>query len=88
MDEAAVPDGPSGGTEAGNAVDVVLRLGSIMLSAGSPTDDVERAMRTAAASVGLERATAARLVRHDLALLLPGPGPGSRSPPCSSSPSG
>ena len=30
------------------AVDLVVRLGAIMLSAGSPTDDVERSMQVAA----------------------------------------
>jgi uncharacterized membrane protein YjjP (DUF1212 family) len=40
-------------------VDVVLELGAIMLGAGSPTDDVERAMRAAAASLGMARTTAA-----------------------------
>ena len=56
----STPDG-SGDTEADEilAVDVVLKLGALLLSAGSPTDDVERSMRVAAASVGLERATAA-----------------------------
>ena len=41
------------------AVEVVLRLGALMLAAGSPTDDVERAMRTAASALGVVRATAA-----------------------------
>ncbi len=48
-------------TDAGDgvrAVQVVLKLGAIMLGAGSPTDDVERAMRSAAASLGLPRTTA------------------------------
>ena len=39
-------------------VEIVLRLGAVMLAAGSPTDDVQRAMQTAAAAVGLTRATA------------------------------
>src|SRR5262245_10113475 len=41
------------------AVDLVVRLGAIMLSAGSPTDDVERSMRVAARALGLEPVTAA-----------------------------
>ncbi len=56
------PGSPSGTFESRSdeitAVEVVLRLGAVMLSAGSPTDDVQRAMRTAASAVGLERATA------------------------------
>ena len=40
------------------AVQVVLKLGAVMLGAGSPTDDVERAMRSAAESLGLPRTTA------------------------------
>jgi uncharacterized membrane protein YjjP (DUF1212 family) len=40
------------------AVDLVVRLGSIMLSAGSPTDDVERSMGVAARALGLDRVTA------------------------------
>ncbi len=40
------------------AVEVVLKLGAIMVGAGSPTDDVERAMRSAAESLGLPRTTA------------------------------
>jgi uncharacterized membrane protein YjjP (DUF1212 family) len=40
-------------------VDLVVRLGAIMLSAGSPTDDVERSMGVAARALGLERVTAA-----------------------------
>ena len=44
--------------EASLAVNVVLRLGAVMLAAGSSTDDVERAMRIAADSLGLGRATA------------------------------
>jgi uncharacterized membrane protein YjjP (DUF1212 family)/uncharacterized membrane protein YjjB (DUF3815 family) len=45
--------------DAVRAVEVILKLGAVMLAAGSPTDDVERAMRAAAASLGLERTTAA-----------------------------
>ncbi|HEX6474815.1 MAG TPA: threonine/serine exporter family protein, partial [Candidatus Limnocylindria bacterium] len=41
------------------AVDLVVRLGAIMLSAGSPTDDVERSMQVAARALGLERVTSA-----------------------------
>ncbi len=41
------------------AVDLVVRLGAIMLSAGSPTDDVERSMGVAARALGLGRVTAA-----------------------------
>lgn len=40
------------------AVQVVLKLGAVMLGAGSPTDDVERSMRSAAAGLGLPRTTA------------------------------
>ena len=41
------------------SVDLVVRLGAIMLSAGSPTDDVERSMSVAARALGLDRVTAA-----------------------------
>ena len=41
------------------AVDLVVRLGAIMLSAGSPTDDVERSMSVAARALGLGQVTAA-----------------------------
>ena len=45
-------------TDGVRAVQVVLKLGAVMLGAGSPTDDVERSMRSAAASLGLPRTTA------------------------------
>ncbi len=41
------------------AIDLVVRLGAIMISAGSPTDDVERSMGVAARALGLGRVTAA-----------------------------
>ncbi len=71
----STPDG-SGETEADEilAVDVVLKLGALLLSAGSPTDDVERSMRVAAASVGLERATAAVTFGTITLSYFPGPG--------------
>ena len=49
-DQAGAPPTPP--------VEIVLRLGAVMLAAGSPTDDVQRAMQTAAAAVGLTRTTA------------------------------
>ena len=55
MSPPAREDGPA---DASLAVEVVLRLGAVMLGAGSPTDDVERAMRSAAGALGLTRTTA------------------------------
>lgn len=52
-------DSRSSPADVAKAVDLVVRLGAIMLSAGSPTDDVERSMRVAARALGLERVTAA-----------------------------
>lgn len=43
--------------EASLGVDVVLRLGAIVLGAGSSTNGIERAMRLTGAAIGLERPT-------------------------------
>lgn len=51
-------DQAAAATDAAVGVAVILSLGALMLRAGSPTDDVERAMRSTAVAIGLRGATA------------------------------
>jgi uncharacterized membrane protein YjjP (DUF1212 family) len=49
---------PAAAAHRGVAVDITLRLGALMLAVGSPTDSVERAMRSTATALGLAGPTA------------------------------